>query len=182
MPHGRWYATATTLNDGRALAFSGLNEGGATNRATELYRIAFGWGAEVVAPWTPPLYPWQHLLPNGTVFFSGSGPASHIFNPSTSTWTLNVATTRYGQSRSAGTSVLLPLVPQTGYTPRVMIMGGHDPATATAELINLSQPTPQWRLVPSMSLPRIQMSAVLLPDGKVFASGGSLNNEDGATA
>jgi hypothetical protein len=182
MAHGRWYATATTMNDGRVLAFSGLNEGGATNKAVELYRIAFGWSPEVVAPWTPPLYPWLHLLPNGTVFYSGPGVASHIFTPSTSTWTLNVATTRYGQSRSAGTSVLLPLVPQTGYAPRVMIMGGHDPATATAEIINLSQPTPQWRSVPSMSLPRIQMSAVLLPDGKVFASGGSVNNEDGATA
>jgi len=182
MAHGRWYATATAMNDGRILAFSGLDESGATNKAIELYRIAFGWSPELVAPWTPPLYPWLHLLPNGNVFYSGSGAASHVYNPSTSTWTLNVATTRYGQSRSYGTSVLLPLVPQNGYVSRVMIMGGHNPATATAEIIDLSQATPQWRLVPPMSLPRIQMSAVLLPNGKVLASGGSLNDEDGATA
>src|SRR5262245_43505776 len=182
MAHGRWYATATAMSDGRIMAFSGLDETGATNKAVELYRIAFGWSSQVFAPWTPPLYPWLHLLPNGTVFASGSGASSHIFNPATSSWTLNVAATRYGLSRSYGTSVLLPLVPQNGYVPRVMIMGGHNPATATAEIIDLSQVTPQWRTVPPMSLPRIQMSAVILPNGKVLASGGSINDEDGGTA
>jgi hypothetical protein len=182
MAHGRWYATATAMNDGRILAFSGLNETGATNTTVELYQIAFGWGPELVAPWSPPLYPRLHLLPNGTVFNSGPDASSNIFNPTTSTWTLNVATTRYG-ARFFGTSVLLPLLPENGYAPRVMIMGGDtNPATATAEIIDLSQPASQWRLVAPMSLPRSQMSAVLLPNGKVLASGGSRVDEDGTTA
>src|SRR5262249_28264586 len=96
--------------------------------------------------------------------------------------TLNVASTVYGTSRLYGTSVLLPLVPQNGYVPRVMIMGGNSPATATAEIIDLSQATPQWRSVPPMSAPRNMMSGTLLPNGKVMASGGSLNTEDNATA
>src|SRR5262249_44526661 len=124
MAHGRWYATATAMNDGRVLTFSGADETGNTNRAIELYRIAFGWSPEQLAPWEPPLYPWLHLLPNGNVFSSGPYPTSHVYNPSTSNWTLNVASTVYGTSRLYGTSVLLPLVPQNGYVPRVMIMGG----------------------------------------------------------
>ena len=41
-------------------------------------------------------------------------------------------------SRGYGTSVLLPLTPANGYRPRVMILGGASPATATTEIIDLS--------------------------------------------
>jgi len=62
-------------------------------------------------------------------------------------------------------------------------MGGDDPAaTATAEIIDLSAPTPAWRSTAPMSLPRIQMNAVILPTGKVLALGGSAINEDPNTA
>ena len=178
MTHGRWYATATALDDGRIMAFSGYSETGPMNNAVEIYKIAQGWTPPQLAPWTPPLYPWLHLLPNGRVFYSGPTAESKIFDPATSTWSLGVATTRYNDERSYGSSVLLPLLPERGYAPRVMIMGGDDPATATAEIIDLSQPAPQWRSLPPMSQPRIEMSAVLLPNGKVMASGGSRINED----
>jgi PKD repeat protein len=182
MTHGRWYATATALDDGRIMAFSGYSETGPVNNAVEIYKIAQGWSPPQLAPWTPPLYPWLHLLPSGQIFYSGYTPESRMFDPATSTWTMTGATTRYNNTRPYGSSVLLPLLPERGYAPRVMIMGGHDPATATAEIIDLSQPAPQWRLLPSMSQPRIEMSAVLLPNGKVMASGGSAINEDVTTA
>ncbi|MFO0985127.1 MAG: galactose oxidase-like domain-containing protein [Planctomycetota bacterium] len=182
MADGRWYATGTTLGDGRVLTFSGLGSNGSTNATVEFYQIGQGWSADYQAPWTPPLYPWLHLLPNGKLFFSGSTPDSHLFDPASKTWTLNVARTVYGSDRPYGSSVLLPLLPQNGYAPRVMIMGGHDPATATAEVINLADSTPKWRALPPMSLPRIEMNAVLLPNGKVLAQGGSRINEDSASA
>jgi len=78
--------------------------------------------------------------------------------------------------------VLLPLTPASGYKPRVMILGGGNPATATTEIIDLSQPTPQWQYGPSMSQPRIEMNATILPNGRVLATGGSVNDEDAATA
>jgi hypothetical protein len=68
MAHGRWYASAITLGDGRVLAFSGLDENGATNQTVEMYTIGSGWSTPYNAGWTPPLYPWLHLLPNGNVF------------------------------------------------------------------------------------------------------------------
>ena len=182
MAHGRWYPTVTALGDGRIMTFSGLNETGGTNTAVEFYTPGAGWSAEFPAGWTPPLYPRMHLLPDGRVFYSGSGTGSRFFNPATHAWTGVVATTKYTGTRTYGTSVLLPLTPGNGYTPRVMIMGGGSPATATTEIIDLSAPTPQWQFGPSMSQARIEMNATILPDGKVLAMGGSVNDEDAATA
>src|SRR5256885_15353033 len=56
------------------------------------------------------------------------------------------------------------------------------PSTATTEVIDLSATTPAWAFGPNMSQPRIEMSAVILPTGKVLALGGSLNDEDLNTA
>ncbi len=197
MADGRWYATVTNLGDGTFMAFSGLSstdgsapgpadDGGgraAVNKTVEFYKIGTGWSTPYTASWVPPLYPRLHLLPNGNVFCSGELNVSHMFTPSTHTWTLNVATTKYARNRKGGSSVLLPLSPATGYTPKVMIMGGDTPnATATAEIIDLSVATPAWRTVAPMSLPRTRMNAVILPSGKILALGGSAKDEDGTTA
>ena len=182
LAHGRWYPTTTVLGDGRILAFSGLTETGKTNSTVEIYTVGTGWSTQYASPFTPPLYPWMHLLPNGNVFFSGSSPISAIFNPTTDTWTTNVATTNYGGTRTYGTSVMLPLTPANGYKPVVMIMGGANPATATTELIDLSVSKPKWVYGPSMSQARIEMSSVILPSGQILALGGSANDEDSSTA
>ena len=182
MAHGRWYPTVTTLGDGRVMTFSGLLETGGTNSAVEIYTVGSGWSAEFPAGWTPPLYPRMHLSTDGRVFYAGSGRGSRFFNPATNTWTAVVANTIFTGSRGYGTSVLLPLTPANGYRPRVMILGGASPATATTEIIDLSASTPAWQSGPSMSRARIQMSATILPNGKVLATGGSVNDEDAGTA
>src|SRR5579872_2788380 len=128
------------------------------------------------------IYPRLHLLPNGKVFYSGSGTSSALFDPIAHTWQTNVANTNYAGVRTYGTSVLLPLTPQNGYTPKVMIMGGGNPATNTTEIINLSAATPAWAYSTPMSEARIEMNAVLLPTGTVLAVGGSVNDEDSSTA
>jgi hypothetical protein len=182
MAHGRWYPTATVIGDGRVMTFSGLSETGSTNTAVELYSAGTGWSQEYSAGWTPPLYPRMHLIPDGRVVYTGSGAGSRIFNPSTRTWSAVVATTNYGSTRTYGTSVLLPLTPANGYAPRVMIFGGANPATATTEILDLAATSLQWQFGPSMSQPRIEMNATILPNGKVLAVGGSKNDEDTATA
>ena len=53
----------------RVMAYSGLNETGATNTAVEFYTIVSGWSPQYPASWTPDLYPRLHLLPNGKVFY-----------------------------------------------------------------------------------------------------------------
>src|SRR5258708_16261860 len=133
--NGRWYPTATTLGDGTVMTFSGLTETGNTNTAVEIFTPGSGWSQEYVAPWTPPLYPRLHLLPNGTVFYSGSTTSSNIFDPSTHTWTMNVAQTNYSGTRTYVTSVLLPLTPQTHYKPMAIIIVPCNPPTTPPHLI-----------------------------------------------
>src|SRR5205807_2457622 len=141
-----------------------------------------GWSQEYVADWTPPLYPRLHLLPSGKVFYSGETPQSNFFDPAIHAWTMNVAQTNYPGIRRYGTSVLLPLTPENSYKPRVMIMGGGNPATSTTEIIDLSQSVPQWLWGPPMSQPRIEMNATLLPNGKILTIGGSANDEIASTS
>jgi hypothetical protein len=182
MAHGRWYPTVTNLADGTLMTFSGLSETGGTNTTVEIYTVGTGWSAPIGSPFTPPLYPRMTLLPNGKVFYSGSTTQSRLFDPVAKTWSGVVATTNYGGTRTYGTSVLLPLTPANNYKPVVMIMGGGNPSTATTELIDLSASTPKWVNGPSMSQPRIEMNATILPNGKIIALGGSLNDEDTGTA
>ncbi|HZU29462.1 MAG TPA: carboxypeptidase regulatory-like domain-containing protein, partial [Candidatus Angelobacter sp.] len=56
---------------------------------------------------------------------------------------------------------------------KVLVIGGADPPTATAEIIDLNAATPAWKSTGSMHFPRRQHNAVILPDGKVFVVGGS---------
>ena len=103
----------------------------------ELYTPGSGWSSPVDAGWTPPLYPRMHLLPSGKVFYSGPSATSRLFNPSNPQSWSTVDTTNLGADRTYGSSVLLPLTPDNNYDPKVLILGGGSPATATTEPIDL---------------------------------------------
>ena len=181
MAHGRWYPTPIVLGDGRIWTFSGLDENGPTNRAVEIYTVGSGWSPEYIAGWTPPLYPRMHLLPNGNLFYAGSGRGSRIFNTTNNTWSSVIANTILTTARTYGSSVLLPLSPTDNYRTRVMIFGGANPATATTEIIEPLAASPAWANTVQMSQPRIQLNATILPNGRILVTGGSLNDEDGNT-
>lgn len=197
MAHGRWYATATALGDGRVMADSGWDQT-AMNSTVEIFTPGAGWSPEYPMDWNhdgvpsiPPFYMRQHLLPDGRVFYSSQDTDTKIVDPAVASttnsgWT-HVAWTNYGRAagqgdRSYGTSVLLPLTPANNYDPQVMIMGGDVyNSTDTTELIDLgpcaptcATNTPTWQWGPKMSQRRVRNNAVLLPDGKVLAIGGSV--------
>jgi len=83
------------------MTFSALNETGGTNMVVEFYTVGSGWSQQYPASWTPDLYPRLHLLPNGKVFYSGAQTTSKMFDPSTTTWNTNFATTKYSGNRTA---------------------------------------------------------------------------------
>lgn len=179
MAHGRWYATVITLSDGRAMAFSGYTEQGAINTTVEIYTEGVGWSIPYQAPFTPSLYPWLHLLPDGRVFDAGAQPYTHFFNVTTKTWS-NGPRTYYGLTRTYGTSVVLPLLPENGWHARVMIAGGGVPAaTATTEIYDDADFEPSGNM-PSGA--RVEGLSVLLPDGKVLECGGSKIDEQASSA
>ena len=179
---GRWYPSGVVLGNGSVLVYSGLNNtSGAINTSVQIW-TGTAWTAAGTAFKSVQLYPRQHVLPDGRVFESGSNQDSQMYDPATQAFTF-VANTIFNRNRDYGTSVLLPLTPENGFRPKVMIMGGSSPtATDSTELIDLSVPSPKWVAGPPMVKARIQMNATILPDGKVLASGGSVNDEDNATA
>jgi hypothetical protein len=121
-----------------------------------------------------PTYPRMHLLPSGKVFIAGPQNLTGTFDPATVTWQA-VGLSKYG-FRSGGTSVLMPLQPPD-YRPKVLIIGGGEPATNTAEIIDLTDPNPSWQFTSPMNSARRNLNAVLLPDGKILVVGGNATGQ-----
>jgi hypothetical protein len=181
---GRWYPTLLTLENGQVLAVSGHpgeddsrhNNDSAemfspTPRATGTWRFISGADAAHAMAY----YPRAHVLPSGEVFFStphGSPRRNFRLRTRPYTWTDVCAPPPdpiYGDI--ASTSVLLPLLPESGYRPRVLISGGAQPY-----VVDLGAPAPAWAPTGPRSLAgnpvRNYANAILLPTGEVFVCGG----------
>ncbi|MGH9960582.1 MAG: galactose oxidase-like domain-containing protein, partial [Pyrinomonadaceae bacterium] len=175
MTDGRWYPTNVSLPDGRTATFSGYGENGTRNATAEIYTPGSGWSPEYANGWPASLgnYPRAHLTPHGDLFFSGAQLNSHRFDPIALTWNQNVARTTHGATRRYGSSVLLGLRPPL-YTARILIAGGGAiAATDSTEIIDLGVSTPQWQPTGSLHYARTEHNAVLLPNGRILAIGGS---------
>jgi hypothetical protein len=167
MNAARWYPTATTLADGQVLVASGeIAGGGDLNRLPQVLDPATGrWRDLTRAERAIPMYPRMFVAPNGKVFVAGPQPTSYYLDTAgEGAWQL-IAFSRHG-ARDYGSAVLYG-------DGKVLMAGGDDPPTASAEVIDLRQPSPAWRAVAPMSVPRRQHNATLLPDGTVLVTGGS---------
>jgi hypothetical protein len=114
-------------------------------------------------------YPRMFLLPDGRLVRVGQDQATAFFDPDTATWSDGPSTT-YGW-RYRGTAIQLP-----GLEQILAIGGTRDPnveTTSSTEILDVGAPTPGWRASGDMNLPRRNLNAVLLPDGKVLAVGGN---------
>jgi hypothetical protein len=173
MASGRWYPTACTLANGDVLTLAGIGPG--TPEVPEVWSNGV-WRKLTTAGQVIPYYPFTHLAPNGKVFVAGPAfQTQYLDTAGTGAWTF-VANLNVG-NRSYGSSVM--------YEPgKVFVVGGADPPTNAAEVINLLGATPQWRLVASMAYARRQQNATLLPDGTVLVTGGTsapgFNNSAGS--
>jgi len=167
MNAGRWYPTNTTLANGDVLVVSGdVDTIQGVNRLPQIWEAATGaWRDLTSAQLALPLYPFMHLTPNGQVFASGPSQVTRYLDTTGSgSWSV-VANSIYG-FRDYGSSVLYD-------DGKVLIIGGGDPPTNTAEVIDLNAGTPAWRAVAPMTYKRRQINATLLPDGTVLVTGGS---------
>ena len=168
MNAGRWYPTNTTLPNGDVLVIDGdINSGTNLNTLPQIYQVASNsWRNLTSAQLALPLYPRMFVAPNGNVFEAGPDPASRYLNTSgAGAWT-SVSTMKFNSSRDYGSAVM--------YQPgKIITMGGGDPPTATAEIIDLNSATPTWQSTGSMNFARRQIDATVLPDGKVLVTGGS---------
>lgn len=186
MSESKWYPTAVILDDERVLVTCGNTAG-----QMDIYDKATDSFSPIVSGddrHFPNLYPGLHVLPNHVVFYSRTGWGSAgaggfatpdgtsayfaLTGPDTGVWA-DIAPALV--NRAKGMSVMLHSA-----TPpylRILVMGGVDNATNnTYELIDATvlSPASSWDAPVAFAdgQHRSLCSAVLLPDGKVFVSGG----------
>ena len=169
MNAGRWYPTATVLRNGDVLVVSGrIDNSLGENRLPAVYQVA---EQHVAQPDQRPTHArslsahapgagWQGLqFRTEHCFAIAEYVRDWIVERRSRNHSVNVY-------RDYGASVM--------YGPgRILVAGGGDPPTNTAEVIDLTAPSPAWRQVASMAFARRHVNATVLPDGKVFMSGGT---------
>ena len=188
---GRWYPTLCTLGTGEVFMFQGHPKGDDSrhgNTTPERYQpLTNNWvrlpsigdlnqNKDDKGFPSPILYPRLHLLNNGNVFVS-SRIAGFQKNIQINPWSgavQEVSPLPDGAYHGFDCpSVLLPLVPEDGYRPRVLLCGGQ-----TSQILDLGNAGSGWQIVPrngaTANQPRIHACATLLPTGDVLLTGGAL--------
>src|SRR6185503_20120127 len=171
MAFRRWYPTVTALPDGRMLVTSGAQScltcladvpeifNPATGKFTSLTTARLGID----------YYPFMFVLPDGRLLSAGSNESAYetrTLNLSTGSWSMVDPVIKDGHSAVmyAPGKVL-----KTGTAADSGTAGN---AAATAYVIDMNQPSPTWRQVPSMKFARAFQNMTVLPDGNVLVTGG----------
>jgi hypothetical protein len=167
MNAGRWYPTATTLANGDVLVLSGdVDTTIGANPLPQVYQTATNtWRDLTAAEIKLPYYPMMFLAPNGKVInVAASTETRYLDTTGSGAWS-TVANRKLGY-KDYGSAVMYA-------DGKILLVGGGDPPTATAEVIDLNAAVPTWRVVGSMSIARRHLNATILPDGTVLVTGGS---------
>jgi chitodextrinase len=167
----RWYATGTTLADGKVLATSGYDKNSSDIVATpELYSpAANSWQSLPAANHSMPVYPFIYQLPDGRIVHLGGSEdptTSEVVDLSTGQWTTfdnriidggSIANYAPGRFVKAGSAA------DDGYSGN---------SVKTAYTLNMNAPGATWQPTGSMAFPRSFLNLTNLPDGTVLATGG----------
>ena len=168
MNAGRWYPTNTTLAAGDALVVSGsIDNTLGENRLPQVFQTASStWRSLTNAQIGLDLYPRMHLAPNGRVINTAPSTTTRYLDTSgTGSWSV-VGNHSVNVYRDYGSSVMYD-------NGKILVMGGGDPPTNTAEVIDLNAASPAWHSVASMAFARRQLNATVLPDGQILVTGGT---------
>ncbi len=167
----RWYATGTTLADGKVLATSGYDKDASDIVAIpELYSPATNsWQSLTAASHEMPIYPFIYQLPDGRIAHLGGSEfptASEVLDLSTNQWTT------FDSRVIDGGSI-------ANYAPGRFIKAGSAAddgfsgnSLKTAYTLNMNSSGAIWQPTGSMAFPRSFLNLTNLPDGTVLATGG----------
>ncbi len=190
MAIGRWYPTLVSRGDGSIVTLAGFDHRGRHSNTFQTFNPATGaWSAnQPIGTWPTgigvysPLYPSMHLQADGLLFYSGV----HVFAAGPNTppyrWDVDANEVTWMDSNAAldvqrrdqAASVLLP----PAQAQKVMVIGGGQEvntnvAVASTAVIDLTQPNPTYTAGPPIDAPKMYVSAVILPDGRVLQTGGA---------
>jgi galactose oxidase len=171
MNNGRWYPTAITLPDGSVLVLSGSFLDPARNAVANnvVPQIWSNGNFTSIAPIPDAafdLYPRMHVASTGVVYMTSLVQTWSLDVLGAGRWTALPGVTRLNGLRDYAPSILYDV-------DKVIFIGGGNPPTANAEIIDLSQAQPAWQATDPMNFPRRQHNATILPDGTVLVTGGS---------
>ncbi|WP_058044325.1 kelch motif-containing protein [Streptomyces roseifaciens] len=183
MNEARWYPTLTTLQDGRVLSVSGLDEiGQVVPGKNEIYDPKTKKWTYLPKERFFPTYPALFLTDKGRIFYTGSnagyGPADKGRVPGLWDLTSNDFTEIPGMSDpdtlETSMSVLLP----PAQDQRYMVLGGggvgeDKKSTARTRIVDLHDPSPRFRDGPELYAEARYPSSVILPDDTVLTTNGS---------
>ncbi|MFP5389443.1 MAG: Ig-like domain-containing protein, partial [Thermoleophilia bacterium] len=167
----RWYATGTTLSDGKVLATSGYDKNSSDIVTTpELYSPGSNsWQSLTAASHSMPVYPFIYQLPDGRIAHLGGSEEptlSEVLDLTTNQWT-----TIDGRVIDGGSIA--------NYAPGRFIKAGSAAddgfsgnSLKTAYTLNMNAPGATWQPTASMAFPRSFLNLTNLPDGTVLATGG----------
>jgi len=176
MTYARWYASVTTLADGRVLSTSGDDAQGRRISTPEVYDPATNrWTELTGAVRTQGLYPHMYVLPNGKVYEAAPGSSTALLDlAGTGSWTAG-PTNGWSTSGYSESSVM--------YEPgKIMRAGGGDPAIARTGVVDMTAASPAWTETAPMAFPRRRMNMTVLADGQVLAIGGTAAGDDAGRA
>jgi hypothetical protein len=178
MTQRRWYPTTLTLADGRILAINGsTNCNFCIVREPEIYDpVSNNWTAMPNAPLDiTPTYPHLFLLADGRALVAAADEEpmqTYALDLETETWT-----TIDPRVLQGGAAVMYQpgRIMKTGTAADVDI-----PTTPTVRdtyVIDMNQPSPQWRATQPMAFPRGLHTLTMLPDGNVLVTGGGRTSD-----
>jgi galactose oxidase len=170
---GRWYPTAITLADGSVLVSFGSKTPLLLNFSQQVWTDGhFRTIADFIIP---PLYPRMHLVSDGRVFMSGPNALTQLLTTKDpSNWVF----LRPGDFLASLRSVSIQdYAPSVMFAPgKILYIGGGNPPSDAAQVIDLNAASPQWRATAKMSIGRRHHHATVLPDGTVLVTGGTSGN------
>ncbi|MDG4859990.1 kelch motif-containing protein [Streptomyces sp. T-3] len=182
MAKARWYPTLVTLQDGKVLAVSGLDEVGVVDPGdNEIYDPK-------TKKWSKgpfryfPTYPALYLTKGGKLFYpasnAGYGPAEKgrepgLWDLKTNKFTKVPGLEDLDQTETSSSLLLPPAQDQ-----KVMVLGGggvgeSDKATRRTAVIDLKEESPAFKTGPQLAQGTRYLNSVIMPDDSVFTSGGS---------
>ena len=220
MQKARWYSTAEPLGDGTIVLIGGMANGGYINRNyPNVDPTNEGGAAEPTVEFFPSrgtarnmpfltatsglnTYVHAFVMPSGNLFIQAN-VSTILWNPDTFA-EVPLPDMPGGVIRvypASGATSMLPLTPDTHYTPTILFCGGNDmpefswgnytcpfvdtwnvPASKDCQRITpepLDGSSPTWEQDDDLSETRTMGQFVILPDGTLLVVGGALNGTAG---